>query len=262
MVAAEQRDEEHDVVDHRHHDRPLRSGTPQPHTPPRQEVAVRFGLQIFQDATLARPNLWDNLLRMVLAAEDSGWSSLWMWDHVQLPPPYNPPGEAPMLECMVGLGGLAVATKRVLLGQLVLGVPYRNPALVAKMASTLDVMSHGRSVLGIGAGWAKEEYEAYGWGEWPETPARMRQLADAIRVILAMFGRGPATYEGRHYRVRGALNDPPPVQRPHPPVMIGGSGERTTLRSACTGPGPERPGGRLECRGRVMSATTALSPRG
>jgi F420-dependent oxidoreductase-like protein len=191
---------------------------------------MQFGLQIFQDATLARPNLWDNLLRMALAAEDSGWSSLWMWDHFQLPPPYNPPGEAPMLECMVGLGGLAVATKRVLLGQLVLGVPYRNPALVAKMASTLDVMSHGRSILGIGAGWAKEEYEAYGWGEWPDTPARMRQLADATRVILAMFGQGPATYEGRHYHVRGALNDPPPVQRPHPPIMIGGSGERTTLR--------------------------------
>lgn len=135
---------------------------------------MELGLQIFQDTTLARDNLWDSVLSMGQAAEESGWSSVWMWDHFMLPPPYNPPGEAPMLECMVALGGLAAATKRVLLGQLVLGVPYRNPALVAKMASTLDVMSHGRSILGIGAGWAKEEYEAYGWGEWPDTPDRTR----------------------------------------------------------------------------------------
>src|SRR5207245_2248408 len=131
-----------------------------------------------------------------LAAEDSGWSSLWMWDHVQLPPPYNPPGEAPMLECMVGLGGLAVATQRVLLGQLVLGVPYRNPALVAKMASTLDVMSHGRSILGLGAAWHQGEYEAYGWGDWDETPVRMKRLEEAVRVVLAMWGQGPDDANG------------------------------------------------------------------
>jgi F420-dependent oxidoreductase-like protein len=211
-----------------------------------------FGLQVFQDRAWARENLWDGVVGMARAAEESGFASLWMWDHFQLPPPYNPPGESPMLECMVSLGALAVATERIMLGQLVLGVPYRNPALVAKMHSTLDTISHGRSILGLGAGWHQGEYEAYGWGEWEETPARMRRLEDAVQVVLAMWGPQPASFEGRYYRVHEALNDPPPVQRPHPPIMIGGSGERVTLRLVaqyaqwCNVNGdPERVRGRL-----------------
>ena len=194
-------------------------------------VGVKFGLQIYQDPGQARAGtLWENVAALALAAEESGFDSVWMWDHFMLPPPYSPEDESPMLECFVALGALAAITSRIKLGQLVLGIPYRNPALVAKMASSLDVISHGRSILGIGAGWHKGEYEAYGWGEWPDVPTRMKQLEEACEVILAMWRGGRASYEGKHFHVRGALNDPPPVQRPHPPLMIGGSGEQVTLR--------------------------------
>jgi F420-dependent oxidoreductase-like protein len=212
-----------------------------------------FGLQVYQDDEMGGGNMWDGIAAIARAADQTGWASLWMWDHFMLPPPYSPPGHSPMLECFVALGALAAITERAKLGQLVLGVPYRNPALVAKMATTLDVISHGRSILGLGAGWAKGEYEAYGWPEWDDVPVRMRRLEEATRVILAMWGEGPATFEGRYYRVAEALNHPPPIQRPHPPIMIGGSGEQVTLKLVakyaqwCNVNGdPARVAGRLE----------------
>jgi F420-dependent oxidoreductase-like protein len=152
-----------------------------------------------------------------------------MWDHFMLPPPYSPPGHSPMLECFVALGALAAITERVKLGQLVLGVPYRNPALVAKMATTLDVISHGRSILGVGAAWMEREFEGYGF-DFEERGARMRRLEEAVRLILTMWQDRPASFSGEFYRAGRALNDPPAVQRPHPPIMIGGSGEQVTLK--------------------------------
>ena len=114
-------------------------------------------------------------------------------------------------------------------GQIVSCNSYRNPALVAKMASTLDVLSHGRLNFGIGAGWYEHEYRAYGY-PFPDGPERLRQLREALQVIHAMWEQEEATFEGRYYQVRGAINQPKGVQKPHIPILIGGSGEKVTLK--------------------------------
>ena len=106
---------------------------------------------------------------------------------------------------------------------------YRPPSLLAKMASGIDVMSRGRLILGIGAGWYQHEYEAYGY-EYPETPDRLRMLRESLQVIKAMWTQDEATFDGRYYKVRGAINEPKPVQKPHPSIWIGGGGERVTLK--------------------------------
>jgi alkanesulfonate monooxygenase SsuD/methylene tetrahydromethanopterin reductase-like flavin-dependent oxidoreductase (luciferase family) len=117
----------------------------------------------------------------------------------------------------------------VRIGQLVTANSYRNPALQAKMASTLDVLSHGRFTFGIGAGWYEPEYRAYGY-EFPAGPERLRQLQEAVQIILSMWKEEEATFEGTHYQIRGAINQPKGVQQPHIPLMIGGSGEQVTLK--------------------------------
>ena len=106
---------------------------------------------------------------------------------------------------------------------------YRNPALLAKMASTVDVMSHGRLDFGIGAGWYEEEYRAYGY-PYPDGPERLRMLDEALQIIRAMWTEDYATFEGKYYQVRGAINEPKGVQKPHPPIWVGGGGEQVTLK--------------------------------
>ncbi len=106
---------------------------------------------------------------------------------------------------------------------------YRNPALLAKMASTVDVLSHGRLNFGIGAGWYEHEYRAYGY-QYPDAPERLRQLREAVQVILAMWTQEEAMFEGTYYQVRGAINQPKGVQKPHIPLLIGGGGEKVTLK--------------------------------
>jgi alkanesulfonate monooxygenase SsuD/methylene tetrahydromethanopterin reductase-like flavin-dependent oxidoreductase (luciferase family) len=102
--------------------------------------------------------------------------------------------------------------------------------MMAKMATTLDLISHGRSILGLGAGWHKREYEGYGWGEFEPAPVRMKRLEEALRIVLAIWTERPASFTGAYYRLDQAQENPAPVQRPHPPIMVGGSGERVTLR--------------------------------
>jgi alkanesulfonate monooxygenase SsuD/methylene tetrahydromethanopterin reductase-like flavin-dependent oxidoreductase (luciferase family) len=136
-----------------------------------------------------------------------------------------------VLEAHLSLAGFAVGTARVKLGVLVAGAPYRNPARLAKMVTTLDVMSHGRAIFGIGAGWARFEFDAYGWA-LPDVPTGMRGLRDTIQIVRRMWARSPASYTGKVYSIARARKDPPPVSRPHPPILVGGSGERTTLRLA------------------------------
>src|SRR5437879_5002565 len=106
---------------------------------------------------------------------------------------------------------------------------YRNPGLLAKMASTVDVLSHGRLDFGIGAGWYEHEYRAYGY-DYPDAPERLRHLREALQVILAMWTQEEATFEGTYYQVHGAINQPKGVQRPHIPLLIGGNGEQVTLK--------------------------------
>jgi F420-dependent oxidoreductase-like protein len=192
---------------------------------------MRFGLQVFQDPAAA--NLWDDVAAKARIAEESGFDSVWLWDHLMFDRTFGESDWNPTLECFVALGAVAAVTSRVKIGQLVAAVPFRNPTLVAKMATTLDVISHGRSILGLGAAWMEREFEGYGYDFEPRG-ARMRRLEEAVRLVLTMWRERPASFAGEFYRAGRALNDPPPVQRPHPPLMIGGSGEQVTLRLVAT----------------------------
>lgn len=192
---------------------------------------MQFGLQINPYLNGPTGNPWDSVERVARATDASAFDSLWVYDHFLYEGGYpGHPHSEPVMECFTTLGAIAAITRRVWLGQLVLGVPYRNTAAMAKMATTLDLISHGRSILGLGAGWHKREYEAYGWGEFEPVSTRMARLEEALRVVLAIWTERPAHFEGTYYRLDQALENPSPIQQPHPPIMVGGSGEKVTLR--------------------------------
>jgi len=132
-------------------------------------------------------------------------------------------------ECWTSTAGLARDTKTIRIGQMVTCNGYRNPAYLAKVASTVDVLSHGRLDFGIGAGWYQHEWRAYGYG-FPDAPTRLKMLGEALPIIKAMWTEEYATYEGKFYQVNGAINEPKGVQQPHPPIWIGGGGEKVTLK--------------------------------
>ncbi len=199
------------------------------HQPKTEEYAMQMGMQIHPTHPSEHGNHFDTLLAMVKVCERIGLDSVLMADHFMFADEAHPERESPVLECFVTLGALAAATSRIRLGQLVTGVPYRNPALVAKMCSTLDVISHGRSIIGLGAAWHAEEFHAYGW-PFPPLKERMEMLEEAVQIIDLMLTQRPASFSGKHYSIQNAFNDPVPAQKPRPPIMIGGSGEQVTLR--------------------------------
>ena len=164
--------------------------------------------------------------RCALEAERAGFDAVWLYDHFHTVPA---PQLESVFECWTSTAALARDTSTIRLGQMVTCNSYRPPSLLAKMASGIDVMSNGRLILGIGAGWYEHEYLAYGY-EFPETPDRLRMLRESLQIIKAMWTEDEATFEGRFYQVRGAMNEPKPVQKPHPPIWIGGGGERVTLK--------------------------------
>ncbi len=135
----------------------------------------------------------------------------------------------PMLEGYTVLAGIAARTKTVRLGTLVTGVTYRNPAFLAKVATTLDIVSSGRAILGLGAAWNEDEHRGYGY-EFPPVAERLSRLEEALQICRAMFREEAPTFEGRYYRIEGALNSPRPIQPNGPPIMIGGGGEQRTLK--------------------------------
>jgi F420-dependent oxidoreductase-like protein len=188
-----------------------------------------MGLQLRPHHPSEHGNHFDTTLAVVKACERAGLDSVFMADHFMFVEEEHPEKEVPVMECFVVLGALAAATRRIRLGQLVTGVPYRNPALVAKMCATLDVISHGRSIIGLGAAWHEPEFAAYGW-PFPALRERMQMLEEAVQIIDRMLTQRPATFRGKYYTVDSAYNDPQPVQRPRPPILIGGSGEQVTLR--------------------------------
>ncbi|EFH80990.1 LLM class F420-dependent oxidoreductase [Ktedonobacter racemifer] len=175
----------------------------------------------FQDPVEA----YETLTHLAQTADQSGYDSVWISDHFLT----APPSQNMVFECWTMAAALARDTKRVRIGQMVTGNSYRNPALQAKMASTLDVISHGRLNFGIGAGWYEPDYHAYGY-PFLDGPERLRQLQEALQVILAMWTQEEATFEGKYYQIRGAINQPKGVQRPHIPMMIAGGGEQVTLK--------------------------------
>jgi F420-dependent oxidoreductase-like protein len=168
---------------------------------------------------------YETMTSVAQTADECGYESIWLVDHFHT----TTPSQEVTFECWTSTAALARDTKRVHIGQLVSCNNYRNPALLAKMASTVDVLSHGRLDFGIGAGWHEREYHAYGY-EYPEAPERLRQLREAVQVILAMWTQEEAAFEGKYYQVRGAINQPKGLQKPHIPLLIGGSGEQVTLK--------------------------------
>ncbi len=172
--------------------------------------------------------LRDDLATIVAGAERAGFDRVSVMDHVWQIGHVGPP-EHEMLEAYTTLGFLAAHTERVSLMTLVTGAVYRSPGLLAKAVSTLDVLSGGRAWLGIGAAWNEEESRGLGLF-FPPLAERYERLEETLQVCLQMWSDDERPYEGRYYRLERTLNSPQPLRRPHPPVLIGGSGERKTLR--------------------------------
>jgi F420-dependent oxidoreductase-like protein len=191
--------------------------------------AMRIGLQI-PNFTLGVPDdqLFEGVAELAVTAEDSGFESLWVMDHFYQLPALGGPTQ-PMLESYTLLGGLAARTSRIRLGTMVTGVTYRNPALLAKIVTTLDVISAGRAMLGIGAAWYDVEHEGLGV-EFPPVGERMDRLEEAVQICRSMFRDEIATFDGHYYSVHEARNLPRPVQPGGPPILIGGGGEKRTLQ--------------------------------
>jgi F420-dependent oxidoreductase-like protein len=190
---------------------------------------VRLGLQIpnFDLPGVAPAQLLDRLTAIAGAAEDAGFDSLFVMDHLHQIPGVGPP-ENRMLEGNTVLAALAARTSRANLGLMVAGVTYRNPALLAKITTTIDVLSGGRALLGIGGAWYEEEHQAYGF-DFPPVGERLARLGEALQIARAMFTQEQSTFEGRYYRVEGMMNNPRPI-RGDIPILVGGSGERKTLK--------------------------------
>ena len=195
-------------------------------------MSVKFGVFVPQGwrmdlVDIADPiEQFEAMTAVARAADaDPAWDSIWVYDHFHTVPE---PTLETTFECWTISATLARDTERVRIGQMVGCNGYRNPALYAKIASTVDVASHGRLDAGIGAGWYEHEWLAYGYG-FPDAPERLRMLREACKVIRAMWSEDYATYEGQRYQINGAINEPKGASGP-PPLWIGGGGEKVTLK--------------------------------
>jgi F420-dependent oxidoreductase-like protein len=191
-----------------------------------------FGLHLTSYTFPETPpeGIFDRLLEQVRTAEDAGFDLITVMDHLYQIQGVGPVTD-PMMEAWSTLAALARETKRPRLGTLVTGVTYRNPALLAKTATTLDVISGGRAILGLGAAWNDVEHAGYGF-EFPAIRERMDRLDEALTIIRAMFKEERPSFEGRYYRIEDALNVPRPVQQGGPRILVGGGGEQRTLKIA------------------------------
>ncbi|HKD74957.1 MAG TPA: LLM class F420-dependent oxidoreductase [Ktedonobacterales bacterium] len=195
-------------------------------------MTMKFGVSLPQGWNMELVGIndpveaYEAMTRVAQVADEIGFASAWLVDHFHTRPV---PSQEVTFECWTTTAALARDTKRIRIGQTVTCNGYRNPALLAKMASTVDVLSHGRLNFGIGAGWSEHEYRGYGF-DYPDTPDRLRHLREAVQVILAMWTQEEAVFEGQYYHVRGAINQPKGVQKPHIPLLIGGGGEQVTLK--------------------------------
>jgi len=183
---------------------------------------IRFGAQLWSQATD-----WPTFRDAALAAEAAGWDSVWTWDHVLA---IFGPWQQPILEGWTALAGLASITQRVRLGLMVGANTFRNPGLTAKLATTLDHVSGGRAVLGIGGAWFEREHDAFGFDLGASVGERLDRLDESVGLIRRLLDGETVTHEGRFYAFRDALCEPRPVQ-PHLPILVGGSGPKKTLRT-------------------------------
>ena len=209
---------------------------------------MRLGLQVSYFSWPGAPaSIGPTFGRIARDAEGAGLSSLWVMDHFFQIAMIGPP-ELDMLEGYTALAFAAGQTSRIELGTLVTGVTYRHPGLLAKTVTTLDVLSGGRAWLGIGAAWNEEEHRGLGV-PYPSTGERFERLEETLQICLQMWAGDESPYVGKHHRLERPLNVPQSLCRPHPPILIGGGGEKKTLRlvaqyaDACnlfdTGLGPE-----------------------
>ncbi len=170
---------------------------------------------------------YEAMTRVAQAADASGaYDSIWVYDHFHTVPT---PEKETVFECWTATAGLARDTERVKVGQMVTCNGYRNPALLAKMASTVDAMSGGRLICGLGAGWYEHEWRAYGYG-FPEVPERMRAFKEACEIVHRMWTEDDVVFDGEFYQVDRPINEPKAASSPHPPFWIGGGGEKVTLK--------------------------------
>jgi F420-dependent oxidoreductase-like protein len=190
---------------------------------------MKLGLQLSNFTWKGRgPKLGENLATISRTAEDVGYSSIWVMDHLfQIPPVGSAHME--MLEAYTALGFIAASTKTARLGTMVTGVTYRHPGFLAKQVTSLDVLSGGRACLGIGAAWFDREHKGLGI-PFPPLKERFERLDEAIRICLQMWGKDDGPFVGKHYQLKETLNSPQSLTKPHPPIMIGGGGERKTLK--------------------------------
>ncbi|MDQ3928504.1 MAG: LLM class F420-dependent oxidoreductase [Chloroflexota bacterium] len=195
-------------------------------------MAVKFGVLVPQGWHLDLESVKDPvdkfeaMVRVGVEAERLGFDSIWVYDHFHTVPYAKLETN---FECWIATAALARETSRVRIGQLVTCNSYRPPSLLAKMASTVDVLSHGRLDFGIGAGWYEQEYLAYGY-PFPDGPERLRMLGEALQILHAMWTEPNATFEGKYYHIENAINEPKGVQKPHIPIWVGGGGEKVTLK--------------------------------
>ena len=191
-------------------------------------IGLHLPLYTFPNTPPAQ--LFDRVVEQAQAAESNGFRLVTVMDHLYQ---INGVGaeDEPMLEGWSVLNALARETRSVRLGTLVTGVTYRNPALLAKLVTTLDIVSSGRAILGLGAAWNETEHDGYGF-EFPRTGERMDRLDEALTIVEALFTKDRASFEGKHYRIHEALNVPNPVQPGGPPILVGGGGEQRTLKIA------------------------------
>jgi len=177
------------------------------------------GKDVHRDTPLYESFDWAQTEGAITLAENLGYEGFWAPDHFMLG------RDGSELEIFSLLGTMAGLTDSGVLGPMVAAATYRNPALLAKMVTTLDVTSRGRMELGLGAGWHEAEHRAYGY-DFPPIDERIDRLEETLQICKAMWSDGPATFDGTYYQIDEAPNNPPPVQDPHPPIMIGGSGPR------------------------------------
>lgn len=195
-------------------------------------MTVQFGVGVPQGWTMDLVEIadpeekYEAMTRAAKEADRLGYDSIWLFDHFHTVPT---PELETTFECFTALAGLARDTQHVKLGQMATCNGYRNPALLAKIGSTLDVMSHGRFILGFGAGWYEHEYRAYGY-DYPDTRERMTRFREATEIIHGMWTEDYPTFSGKYYAIDKPINEPKGVQRPHPPLWLAGSGEKVTLK--------------------------------
>ena len=191
---------------------------------------MKFGIRntsfVYPNAT---GNIWEAAKAYIQRAEQDGFDSFWVTDHFyQLP--VHGSVEEPFLDAWTVLPALAAVTRRIRLGAMVSPVGYRNPALLARMGASLDHISSGRMNFGFGAGGFRPEYQAYGF-EFVEKPSiRLAQMKEALQLILGLWSESCFTFHGKYFHAEDAILEPKPLQKPHPPILIGGVGPRVTLR--------------------------------